>query len=363
MPQPTAELYVKQKIKHSNTLGYVPALDGLRAIAVTMVMLLHAHFQLGKNGSLGVDVFFALSGFLITTLLLQEYQRDGDIGLGKFYIRRTVRLFPALYGMLVVVLLYGLFFKIGTEQTIITKEVVASGLYVNNIAWVWGFDAKLLGHTWSLAVEEQFYLVWPWVLLLTLRFWGIRPLQMGLTLFIVLLFINSIFHPFGLPSGEGVVEGSIFIGCLVAIWRSTGKLFFSIPQWVTLACLLVLLVVGIFPLPGYLFLIHHGARSIGGIIAMVAIVGLVQVDPSSWMAKILGSNIMVGFGKISYALYLWHLPVFRWFAWHSTFSPTITFLLKFAVTFLLATASWLLIEKRATAWGRRITQKNPLPVL
>lgn len=136
------------------SLGYVPALDGLRAIAVTMVMFLHAHFFLGKNGAIGVDIFFTLSGFLITTLLLEEFQKKGTIEILSFYFRRTLRLFPALYLMLLFVLIYALITNNVEDKHSLFKEITASALYINNvvygIGWWKGYAPIALAHTWSL---------------------------------------------------------------------------------------------------------------------------------------------------------------------------------------------------------------------
>ena len=154
-----------------NNIGYVASLDGLRAVAVLLVMMLHANFKLGWSGGLGVSVFFALSGFLITTLLLEEYHSSGTISFKGFYIRRTMRLFPPLYLMLLMVLVYALLFRTGADQNLIVHDVISAAGYVYNICWAWGWGIKelLLYHTWSLGVEEQFYLIWPAVLYVFLR--------------------------------------------------------------------------------------------------------------------------------------------------------------------------------------------------
>lgn len=102
--------FTKNKFQAPKKIGYVKPLDGLRAIAVFMVMLLNAHFQFGKNGTMGVDIFFALSGFLITTLLLEENAFKNNINLRSFYIRRTFRLLPELHVTLFFVLIYNFFF-------------------------------------------------------------------------------------------------------------------------------------------------------------------------------------------------------------------------------------------------------------
>lgn len=104
-------------------IGYVPALDGLRAIAVMLVLFTHANFFLGSNGFLGVDMFFVISGFLITTLLLEENNKKNKISLKAFYLRRTLRLFPALYFLCILVFFYAVFFKNGNEKTSIFQEV------------------------------------------------------------------------------------------------------------------------------------------------------------------------------------------------------------------------------------------------
>ena len=118
------------KNNNFNPLKYQPALDGIRALAITLVMFAHANFQLFKNGGIGVSVFFALSGFLITTLLLEEFNTNNNISLKGFYVRRTMRLFPALYVLLIFVFIYSTFFRIPSDQKMINYEILSSALYV-----------------------------------------------------------------------------------------------------------------------------------------------------------------------------------------------------------------------------------------
>ncbi|MES2411378.1 MAG: acyltransferase [Bacteroidota bacterium] len=336
------------------SLGYVPSLDGLRAIAVLMVMLLHAHFQLGKGGGLGVDMFFALSGFLITTLLLEENQKNNRISLGSFYIRRTFRLFPALYFMLLVVLIYALVFSNGAKQIIILKEVFASGVYVNNISYLWDFESLILAHTWSLGVEEQFYFVWPLLLMLSLRFLSPNKLLLALLFFIPLIWMIKITDYF--PILWGLIHESLFIGCLFALLRWTGRLPVKIPNLVTLLFFIAAIVIGVFPITVYHDLVEYNLRFVGGLLSIIIIIGLVDAS-NSMLSKLLSSRFLVFIGKISYALYLWHVPVFRWFAWHSTLPASVAFILKFVVTFLIAIVSLELIEKRSMKIGRILSKK------
>lgn len=344
--------------------GYAPSLDGLRAIAVLLVMLVHAHFFLGHNGQIGVSVFFTLSGFLITTLLMEEYDKRNDISLKGFYIRRTMRLFPALYLLIGAILIYALFVvsNNGLKQTLL-KEIYPASLYVYNISWTWGWGktAELLGHTWSLAVEEQFYLVWPWIIL-----WVMRKNATQLLLWILLAFIPISWYLSGTNMYpqlvKDVVRESIFIGCLGALLYRKGYLK-KIPSFVAVLSLGIILVVGILACPPDCPIVSKGHIpfhlplkffNLAAVLSLLVIAGLL-CHPQSLLHRLLSYQPMVFVGKISYALYLWHVPVFRWFADNKTLPGSVAFILKFVVTFICALISWYLIEKRATALGRRIS--------
>ncbi len=150
--------------------AYHPPLDGLRAVAIIFVMMLHAHFQFGKGGGIGVEIFFVLSGFLITNNLLFQYDKFGFISLKKFWIQRAFRLLPALLVMLIFVFIISFLFFDDERSLFIRKEILYSALYLSNISWIWEspiFD-KILGHTWSLSVENQFYFFWPILLLFSI---------------------------------------------------------------------------------------------------------------------------------------------------------------------------------------------------
>jgi peptidoglycan/LPS O-acetylase OafA/YrhL len=156
-------------------LPYLPGLDGLRALAVIAVLLYHAELPWIPGGFLGVEVFFVISGYLITTLLLAEWRQRGRIDLKAFWLRRARRLLPALYLLLVVTLAYAVVFLPGEVAGLRGDAVAALG-YVTNWYLVLGHESyfeaigrpSLLKHLWSLAVEEQFYLLWPPVLALGL---------------------------------------------------------------------------------------------------------------------------------------------------------------------------------------------------
>ena len=151
-------------------------LDGLRAVAVLAVVLYHLNVGWASGGLLGVGVFFVLSGYLITDLLLAEREREGAIALGRFWLRRARRLLPALWVMLVVVTLW-IAFLVPSQVAGVRGDLVAALLYFSNwwyafqhVSYFASFGAPSpLGHLWSLAVEEQFYLVWPLLLILATR--------------------------------------------------------------------------------------------------------------------------------------------------------------------------------------------------
>ena len=123
-----------------------------------------------------------------------------------------------------------------------------------------------------------------------------------------------------------------------------------------LVLVLIIAFIGIFPASWYMELFKHGGRSLIALVTVIIILDLVK-NPSSLLSKVLSHSVLVYVGKISYALYLWHVPIFRWFKWHSTLLPWQTFVLKILLTFLISTASFILIENRSTKLGRNLSKK------
>ena len=152
-------------------MRYWPALDGLRGLAVLAVMLFHAQVPQVRGGFLGVDIFFVLSGFLITSQLLREVHIAGRIRWGRFFIRRLIRLQPALLVLLLVYILGWAAGWVPSPGITVARDVGTVLLAMAH--WARAFDwhpPDYLGHAWSLGIEEQFYLLWPFVALLVLRF-------------------------------------------------------------------------------------------------------------------------------------------------------------------------------------------------
>jgi peptidoglycan/LPS O-acetylase OafA/YrhL len=276
-------------------LGYVPALDGLRGIAILLVVAVH-YTLLPIGGVYGVDLFFVLSGFLITTLLLEELSASGRIRLRAFYARRARRLFPALAVLLLAYLLFEA--ARGVDGL---HAVAVYGLYAGNVYQAVAhtrFTQTGLEHLWSLAEEEQFYLVWPAVLLVLTRVR--RPVRWLAALFLALASyrIALIFHGANVERighapdtrSEGLVLGS-----LVAYWRPQAR------EWLAKAAAAValLLVLTRDPIGGFSLPLFELAAA--GLV--VSAVGATE------LARGLSWRPLVQLGKISYSLYLWHLTI------------------------------------------------------
>jgi peptidoglycan/LPS O-acetylase OafA/YrhL len=296
-------------------LGYVPQLDGLRAIAISLVVVVHLGYQHFLGGWLGVELFFVLSGFLITSLLTQEHDRSRSIAVGNFYMRRVLRLTPALWVFLAVVVTWEL------------THPGATSTFLNYIFYALTFRANFyphipppgVGQLWTLSLEDQFYFVWPIILLLSLRRGG-RELALKVGMAGIVLSIAA---------GIGLVKGhlwiytiyqssevnvqAIFIGCMCGLLFTGGQLDrFATSRALRIATLvgtaiLLLSVLG----PDW----HTSAWIFAGPLALyctmcaVVIAGIV-LQPAEFVGRWLSKPLIVWVGKLSYSIYLWHVWVF-----------------------------------------------------
>lgn len=301
-------------------LGYVKALDGVRAIAVVAVLVFHVYEPRFKYGFNGVTVFFVLSGFLITTTLIEEWRDGGAINLGKFYRRRALRLLPAATLMVLVSLLP---FNPGGYRTR-GKSALVALVYLSN--WAEAFhwtDMRSLSHTWSLAIEEQFYLLWPLLLILLLKFQRTRTRIVGivgagvvLAIALRLLLVWAGSSPDRLYRGLDTRADELLIGCLAAVglaFCSDHPILRSRRTRGVLAVLLMpLAIFDAMRLSWFDRQTFVTGIPVVETLAMLLIVTLV-VERESMLSRAFEMPALVWVGRLSYSLYLWHWLVLRAF--------------------------------------------------
>ncbi len=308
-------------------LGYRRWLDGLRGWAIIFVLAFHLGVLPG--GSLGVDIFFVLSGFLITTLLVEEWQRRGSISLRHFYLRRALRLFPALFTLL---LLYGLiawWTLPPADAANCYWEIVVAGCYISNWETVHAVNLTGLGHTWSLSVEEQFYLLWPAALcvMLALRLPRRRTVQIVCTGIVacVLLRIGMYQMHRGSPAEKTAAIGrmcvgldtradSLLVGCLVGLIVTARPLPQSRRVIRATAAAALVAAAGLAYLAMFSANAEHYFHGLFTVVALMAgaIIVHMLVAPSRLAALLLEGAPVVAVGRISYGLYLYHMVIIHW---------------------------------------------------
>ena len=308
-------------------------------------MVFHADVRVGMNGYVGVDVFFALSGFLITMLLLGEHRTSGRIALGRFAIRRLLRLYPAL----VVLCLGVLALSILAHRFGDMAAAVAAGLlYVSNWWLYTGHDMVLLDHLWTLAIEEHFYLLWP--TLLTLSLARSRPARAAATALVVAAVVVLVV-PWAAavaPVKDSYVRGApILFGCLLALaLRSpsvTALLRRAAPA-LALVGALVIVTLSLVPwlLPA-IFL--QGPSSLPGWAAVAVVIGVV-LTPESLSVRWLRSRPLVWCGRRAYGIYLIHFPVLSLLAHQvsTPASPVVRAAIGVGLSLALAALSYRFVE-------------------
>jgi len=354
-------------------LGYLPALDGLRAVAVLAVMAYHS--GLIHGGFLGVDVFFTLSGFLITTLLCEEHARTGTLAIGSFYVRRALRLLPALVAFLLV---WGsvLFATIPSEfRPILLGYLLGVLSYIANWLIIYWRPLGVFGHTWSLAIEEQFYLVWPVMVLLLLRWvrsprWIVAGLVTAAASSLAWRLALAGFSDASFPriySGTDTHADGLLIGAALAVWLRHHRGWPARGPWrcAGVACsalgLLGLLLAA--PLiPGYVWGVTAlAALATSGVICDI-------LAGSSRATRWLEITWLVRLGRISYGVYLWHWPVYfqlgvLWRPGESA-APLGLSVLAWGLTVAAAALSYFLIERPFLMYKARLSAKpriDPVP--
>lgn len=329
-----------QRTRGPRPMGYQPGLDGIRAISVVAVMLYHAGFGWMHGGFYGVEVFFVVSGFLITSLLLDERATTGTIGLRQFWLRRARRLLPALFAMMAAVAALGAVVGTAEQQSQLRRDLPWSIVYVGNWGQVLGevayyapSDPPLLRHLWSLAVEEQWYIVWPLVFVaIAATTWRTTTRAAVLGGGFVAIWVwmwwmtrDGLEAPSSLL-GKNVDRtnllylstltraGGLVLGASAAfVWRPWRRPAVSSPSLPPLeaagaaAVTALIIVFAVAELTeAYTF---QWLLPIVSILSLVAVAVVVHPGAPAFRA-IFGHRWLVAVGQRSYGLYLWHWPIF-----------------------------------------------------
>ena len=355
---------------------YFPELDGIRALAVVAVVAFHAGLPFSEGGFLGVDLFFVLSGYLITSLLIREHRLTGRISIRNFYIRRALRLLPALLVVLVACGAYRVFaggvlgrntmLGVGTSLTYLSNWVLATGRY----------DIGLLSHTWSLSIEEQFYLVaGPTLAFLLARQFGLRALMVAFLSGVVLVAVSRFARWEGPASLVRLYYGSdsradaLLIGCALAAAGAAGlvpgrRWLRTLTQVLSLSAL-AWLVILVTRAPGLTAFFFRGGFTLVALLTAVVIYQLVYA-PMSILSRILRAPPLVLLGRMSYGVYLWHYVVFRalfpvvGLPGPGMDSPARTSI-GLVLTFVIATASYLVVEQPILRLNSRFRSVGAAP--
>jgi peptidoglycan/LPS O-acetylase OafA/YrhL len=350
---------------------YMPGLDGLRAVAVLSVIAFHLGFGWAPGGLLGVGIFFTLSGYLITDILLTQLARRGHIRLGRFWLARARRLLPALFAMLVIVVAWVTVIGPGQPDQF-RKAVVAAVFYVSNWQLIFqhvSYFARFappgpLNHLWSLAVEEQFYIVWPFLLLLGVKLVherplpsGIRPRLAGLTVLAACasaILMAVLYHPSLDPSrvyyGTDTRASELLAGAALAmVWPSR-----RLSRRISAGARNTLDGLGVVGLLAILLLIWRTGQYSpflyrGGFVVLSVATVLVLAalaHPACRLGIALGIRPLRWVGVRSYGIYLWHFPIIV------LTSPTgphsnnlLRDALQVAAIFAVAALSWKYVEE------------------
>jgi peptidoglycan/LPS O-acetylase OafA/YrhL len=358
----------------------LPALDGLRGLAILLVLVHHVrsvfvphlHPSLVSGGFLGVDLFFVLSGFLITGLLLDEFRARQGVSLPSFYRRRVMRLYPALVVLLVAHAIYAT--RVGIPFDVEREHLVSVLFYYSN----WRETLSIpegTGHLWSLAVEEQFYLLWPLVLLGLLWLTNARRSYIGP---IIAAGVASIALYRAWQWHDGMVllfvyvrtdmrADALLIGALAAVLVGgvrgpspsfTRGRWFQWAAWVATGALACSVLFARVEKP----LLYLGGFTV--VAVACAVLALAVLPNSGWPgARAMHWGPLRVLGIVSYGAYLWHLPVFTATQRYLADVPVAgRAVIGCAITAILTSLSWFLVERPVLRWKRRLDRRAPRPI-
>jgi len=342
---------------------HVPALDGMRAVAILVVIIYHLEWLMPqlhpyvKGGFLGVDIFFVLSGFLITSILLSEREKTGTIGLKNFYIRRCLRLIPAFWLFLIGIYFFGSYLLPRFQASLVYGR--NDFLYALTYSMNWfsatnpGYDSNL-NHSWSLAIEEQFYIIWSLVLFKAFsEKWKHRQIFfLTLGLIALLCISRAVRASFGTDTrvlyySTDTRIDSLLIGCaasMLFVWKILPD------NVVKRGWFRLLLLASVSSALVALFTFSH--EDIGLYIAGLPVFTMAVAVMIYWLAvsentsihMILENRVMRWIGNISYSLYLWHYLMYE-YAKKEFATPGSQIFVGVVLAFIIAAASYHLLEK------------------
>ena len=358
----------------ANQWGYRPALTGIRALAVYVVVLFHSDIPMFSSGYIGVDLFFVLSGFLVCNVLAEEYEKHGKLTLPKFYARRMRRLLPAMGAMVLLVSLFCVLLQNTAERIRFIPSARSAFLYFAN----WNFiiesadyfspEAKTnpFGHLWSLAIEEQFYLFFPIFLALTYkiakRFGNRLLIALPLCLLFASLFLQVLLSGNAARSyyGTDTKIYQLLAGATLAIWLRDRKVAFKISTG-------FINRIGIFALVGFILLATRFSSKVStsqiGIIATVLgvlMIFSIENHRIGTLNRLFSFKPFVYLGNISYATYLWHWPIIVVLRQLFDFGPIVLAACTIGLSTIFASASYHMLEMpiRTTKFSRRNSVKS-----
>ncbi|MEP5621350.1 MAG: acyltransferase, partial [Hyphomicrobiales bacterium] len=331
-------------------MTYRSDIDGLRAIAVLAVIAFHIDAALLPGGFIGVDIFFVISGYLISKLIMEE-RSQGTFSLADFYERRIRRIFPALFFVVIVSGVFAALWMLPDEFDRFAKSVQANSLFLSNVHF-WneaGYfkaanEEKPLIHTWSIAIEEQFYLVFPVLLLLIAR---IKRLSLGLCVLVLSMLSLALAEwmsrhyfaaNFYLLPGRAWEFGA---GILCAVYGNQFQPKGLIRQAFSTAGLGLII---------WSFVTFDSATPTPSLITLIPVAGTAMLiffmKPGDWAARALAFGPMPAIGLLSYSLYLWHQPVFAFARIRSTSNITeLGYLALVLLALGFSFLSWRFIER------------------
>jgi peptidoglycan/LPS O-acetylase OafA/YrhL len=352
---------------HRYPLGYHAGLDGLRGTMTLGVLAAHVREAWCPGSFVYMDTFFLMSAYLITSLLLKGWKREGRIGFAKFYYRRALRLFPANYAMIGTFLVAAYFLLDDFAEH--AKQALVAGTYVSN--WTRAYEVPMpqfLGHTWSLAIEEQYYLLWPVLLAGLLKAFGLRRRSVALVAIAALGFAAwrswLTFDGASIPrlyNGTDTRADALLIGCALGMAlalpgvRDHARLQAAI-RTLALPCVLALLIAG-YTLQWEMRAMYAGGSLAFSLVSAAIVTALVL--PARTLAhRIFELPPLVFLGRICYGLYLWHFPIYNVLRFGFGASDWVVAGVGVPLTFAIAAASYRWIESPFLAIKDRMQESK-----